>query len=129
MVKTKEKVRKKDRKNIVTGVIHISATFNNTLVSVSDLQGNIIAWSSSGCHGFKGARKSTPYAAQSVSMDACKKAMNHGLKFVSVQIRGSGMGRDASLRAIQLAGLTVTMIKDITPIPHNGCRPPKRRKV
>lgn len=129
MVKGKDKVKKRDRKSVVSGVVHISASFNNTLVCVSDLQGNVISWSSSGHHGFKGARKSTPYAAQVVSDDAVKKAMEHGLKFVSVEIRGAGSGRDSALRSLQASGLTVTSIKDVTPIPHNGCRPSKKRRV
>jgi small subunit ribosomal protein S11 len=125
----KQKLKKREKKNIVTGVAHVSASFNNTLITISDLQGNVIAWSSSGHQGFKGSRKSTPYAAQVVAEDAAKKAMEHGLKFISVEVRGPGTGRESALRTFQSVGLVVTAIKDVTPIPHNGCRPSKRRRV
>lgn len=125
------KVRKKKvKKNIEVGVAHIQATFNNTIVTITDTEGNTIAWSSAGCEGrFKGSRKSTPYAAQVAAADAVKKAQEHGVKTVSVLIKGPGAGREAALRALQASGLKVTMIKDVSPIPHNGCRPPKRRRV
>jgi small subunit ribosomal protein S11 len=125
----KQKLKKREKKNIITGVAHVSASFNNTLITITDLQGNVIAWSSSGHQGFKGSRKSTPYAAQVVAEDAAKKAMEHGLKFVSVEVRGPGTGRESALRTFQSVGLVVTAIKDVTPIPHNGCRPSKRRRV
>jgi len=124
------KGRKKVRKNIEVGVVHIQATFNNTIVTITDTEGNTIAWSSAGVEGrFKGSRKSTPYAAQVSMSDAVQKAMEHGLKTVSVSVKGPGPGREAALRALQTTGLRITMIKDVTPIPHNGCRPPKRRRV
>jgi small subunit ribosomal protein S11 len=125
----KQKLKKREKKNIITGVAHVSASFNNTLITITDLQGNVIAWSSSGHQGFKGSRKSTPYAAQVVAEDAAKKAMEHGLKFLSVEVRGPGTGRESALRTFQSVGLVVTAIKDVTPIPHNGCRPSKRRRV
>ncbi|MCL2567678.1 MAG: 30S ribosomal protein S11 [Alphaproteobacteria bacterium] len=125
----KQKVKKRERKNVITGVAHVSASFNNTLITITDLQGNVISWSSSGHQGFKGSRKSTPYAAQVVAEDAAKKAMEHGLKFISVEVRGPGTGRESALRMFQSAGLVVTSIKDVTPIPHNGCRPSKKRRV
>lgn len=121
--------KKKVKKNIAVGVVHIQATFNNTLITISDQTGNVISWSSAGARGFKGSRKSTPFAAQVAAGDACAKAMEHGLKSVSVYVKGPGAGRESALRAIGAAGLKVTMIKDVTPIPHNGCRPPKRRRV
>ncbi|OQX62830.1 MAG: 30S ribosomal protein S11 [Desulfococcus sp. 4484_241] len=121
--------RKRVRKNIATGVVHIQATFNNTIVTVTDVAGNVISWASAGSRGFKGSRKSTPFAAQMASEDAVKKAMSHGLQTVEVYVKGPGPGRESALRALQIAGLTVTAIKDVTPIPHNGCRPPKRRRV
>ena len=121
--------KKKIRKNIIKGIVHIKATFNNTMVTITDAQGNTISWSSSGTMGFKGSRKSTPYAAQMAAEDAAKKAMEHGLQTVEVLVRGPGSGRESALRALQAAGLTVTAISDTTPIPHNGCRPPKRRRV
>ena len=123
------RVRRRERKSVPVGIAHISATFNNTVVTVTDLQGNVIAWSSSGVHGFKGSRKATPYASQVTAESAAKKAMDHGMKTISVQVKGPGSGRESALRALQAAGLTVTNIKDVTPIPHNGCRPPKRRRV
>ena len=122
-------VRRRERKNIVTGVVHVNASFNNTMVTISDEQGNAISWSSAGHMGFKGSRKSTPFAAQMAAEDAAKKAMEHGLKSVDVLVRGPGSGRESALRALQAAGLTVTNIRDVTPIPHNGVRPRKRRRV
>lgn len=128
--KSGAKSRKKVRKNIETGVVHVQATFNNTIITITDMQGNTIAWSSAGVEGrFKGSRKSTPYAAQISASDAVQKAMEHGLKSVTVLVRGPGPGREAALRALQTTGLRITMIRDVTPIPHNGCRPPKRRRV
>ena len=131
MAKTTKKVIKKrrERKNIESGAAHISSTFNNTIVTLTDLQGNTIAWASAGELGFKGSRKSTPFAAQMAAEHAAKLAMDHGLRTVEVFVRGPGSGREAAIRALQTAGLEVTMIKDVTPIPHNGCRPPKRRRV
>ena len=123
------RVKKRERKNITSGVAHVNATFNNTLVTITDAQGNAISWSSAGSQGFKGSRKSTPYAAQLAAADAGQKAQEHGLKTLEVFVRGPGSGRESALRALQAVGLTVTSIKDVTPIPHNGCRPPKRRRV
>jgi small subunit ribosomal protein S11 len=123
------RVRKKERKNITNGVVHVSSSFNNTMVTITDVQGNTIAWSSSGLMGFKGSRKSTPYAAQLAAEDAGKKASEHGLKNVDVEVSGPGSGRESALRALQSIGFTITSIRDVTPIPHNGCRPPKRRRV
>src|SRR5271156_490944 len=123
------RIKKRERKNISTGVVHVNATFNNTIVTVSDMQGNTISWSSAGAHGFKGSRKSTPYAAQVTADAAARKAQEHGLKTVLVEVKGPGTGRESALRALQAAGLVVTSIKDVTPVPHNGCRPPKRRRV
>ena len=128
-VAAKKKVVKRVRKNIPTGMVHIQSTFNNTIVTVTDPAGNTVAWSSAGVKGFKGSRKSTPFAAQLVAEDAARKAMEHGMKSAGVVIKGPGAGRESALRAIQTAGLKVTMIVDVTPIPHNGCRPPKRRRV
>lgn len=121
--------KKKEKKNVHTGVAHIQSTFNNTIIAISDLDGNVISWSSAGSQGFKGSRKSTPFAAQIAAEVAAKKAMEHGLKSVEVFIKGPGSGREAALRALQAIGISITMIKDVTPIPHNGCRPPKRRRV
>ncbi len=121
--------KKKERKNIPTGVAHIKATFNNTLVTITDPAGNVVSWSSAGVQGFKGSRKGTPFAAQLAAGDAAKKAMEHGMRSVDVFVRGPGAGREAALRAIQAAGLAVNLIRDASPIPHNGCRPPKRRRV
>ena len=121
--------RRRERKNITSGVAHVNASFNNTVVTITDAQGNTIAWSSSGSQGFKGSRKSTPYAAQVAAEDAGKKAMEHGMKILEVEVCGPGSGRESALRALQAAGFTITSIKDVTPIPHNGCRPPKRRRV
>ncbi|MCX7824971.1 MAG: 30S ribosomal protein S11 [Verrucomicrobiae bacterium] len=119
----------KGAKNIHTGIAHVLATFNNTMVSITDLQGNVIGWSSAGKVGFKGSRKSTAYAAQLVAQDAARQAMAHGMREVEVQVRGPGSGRESAIRALQAAGLEITVIKDTTPIPHNGCRPPKKRRV
>ena len=122
-------LRRRDRKNIENGSAHIKSTFNNTIVTISDLQGNVLSWSSAGGLGFRGNRKSTPFAAQSAAETAAKAAMVHGLKTVEVYVKGPGAGREAAIRALSAAGLEVRMIKDVTPIPHNGCRPPKRRRV
>ena len=122
-------LRRRDRKNIENGSAHIQSTFNNTIVTISDLQGNTISWASAGGLGFRGNRKSTPFAAQSAAETAAKAAMVHGLKTVEVYVKGPGAGREAAIRALSTAGLEVKMIKDVTPIPHNGCRPPKRRRV
>ena len=122
-------VKAKGSKNVVTGVAHVLATFNNTIVSVTDLNGNIIGWSSAGKVGFKGSRKSTAYAAQLVAQDACRQAMGHGLKEVEVLVKGPGAGRESAVRAIQAIGLDISVIRDVTPVPHNGCRPPKQRRV
>jgi small subunit ribosomal protein S11 len=124
-----QRVRRRERKNITSGVVHVNASFNNTMVTIADEQGNTVSWSSAGTMGFKGSRKSTPYAAQLAAEDAAKKAMEHGLKTVNVEVMGPGSGRESALRALQSAGLTVNMIRDVTPIPHNGCRPRKRRRV
>ena len=129
MAKEKTRVRRKEKKNISSGVAHVSASFNNTKITIADAQGNAISWSSAGTMGFKGSRKSTPYAAQMAAEDAGKKAMEHGVKTLEVNVRGPGSGRESALRALQALGLTVTTIRDVTPIPHNGCRPPKRRRV
>jgi len=123
------KVRRRERKNITSGVAHVNATFNNTMITITDAQGNAIAWSSAGSQGFKGSRKSTPYAAQVAGEDAGKKAMDHGMKTLEVEVKGPGSGRESALRALQTVGFTVTSIRDVTPIPHNGCRPRKRRRV
>jgi len=120
---------KKEKKNVPTGIIHIQSTFNNTIVTVTDNDGNVIAQSSAGRVGFKGSRKSTPFAAQMAAQDALKQAMEQGLKIAEVRIKGPGVGREAALRALQMEGFTVSVIRDVTPIPHNGCRPPKRRRV
>ena len=131
MAKVAKKVVKKrrERKNIEKGSVHIQATFNNTIVTISDVQGNTISWASAGELGFKGSRKSTPFAAQSASETAAKAAMEHGLKSVEVFVKGPGSGRESAIRALETVGLQITMIKDVTPVPHNGCRPPKRRRV
>lgn len=123
------RARKKERKNISSGIAHVNATFNNTMITISDVQGNTIAWSSAGTMGFKGSRKSTPYAAQVAAEAAGKKAMEHGMKVVSVLVKGPGTGRESALRALQAVGFTVTSIQDVSPVPHNGCRPRKRRRV
>lgn len=121
--------KKKERKNIQNGIAHIRSTFNNTIVTITDTSGNAISWASAGGQGFKGSRKSTPFAAQIAADNAAKKAMEHGLQNIEVYVKGPGSGREAALRALQAAGFTITLIKDVTPIPHNGCRPPKRRRV
>ena len=123
------RVKKKEKRVIVSGVVHVNSTFNNTLISFTDAQGNVVAWSSSGTMGFKGSRKSTPYAAQMAAEDAGRKAQEVGMKEVEVRVKGPGSGREAALRALQAVGFTIKSIKDITPVPHNGCRPPKRRRV
>ncbi len=121
--------KRRERKNIDSGAVHIQSTFNNTIVTISDTQGNTVSWASAGEMGFRGSRKSTPFAAQTAAETAAKAAMEHGMKTVEVYVKGPGQGREAAIRALQTAGLTVTLIKDVTPIPHNGCRPPKRRRV
>ena len=121
--------RRRERKNVEKGAVHIRSSFNNTMVTITDLQGNALSWASTGGLGFRGSRKSTPYAAQMCAETAAKAAMEHGLKTVEVYVKGPGQGREAAIRALQSAGLEVVMIKDVTPIPHNGCRPPKRRRV
>ncbi len=129
MAKEQTRVKRRERKNISSGVAHVSATFNNTIITITDAQGNTIAWASAGGQGFKGSRKSTPYAAQMAAESAGRKAQEHGMKTLEVQVRGPGSGRESALRALQAVGLTVTSIKDVSRIPHNGCRPPKRRRV
>jgi len=129
MSTTKAKTKKKIRKNVQSGVAHIQSTFNNTIVSITDVSGNVISWSSAGVRGFKGSRKSTPFAAQLAAEDAAKKAMDHGMRSITVLVNGPGAGRESALRALQSAGFKIGLIRDITPIPHNGCRPPKRRRV
>ena len=121
--------RRRERKNITAGVAHVNATFNNTMITITDAQGNTIAWSSSGTQGFKGSRKSTPYAAQMAAEDAGKKAMEHGVRTLEIEVKGPGSGRESALRALQSVGFMISSIRDVTPIPHNGCRPPKRRRV
>jgi small subunit ribosomal protein S11 len=129
MAKDKTRIRRRERKNITSGVAHVNATFNNTMITITDAQGNAISWASAGGMGFKGSRKSTPYAAQVAAEEAAKKAMEHGMTTIEVQVKGPGSGRESALRALQTTGFTVTAIRDVTPIPHNGCRPPKRRRV
>ena len=129
MVKEKTRTKKRERKNISSGIAHINSSFNNTKILISDAQGNAIAWSSAGTMGFKGSRKSTPYAAQIAAEDAAKKAQEHGVKTIEVEIQGPGSGRESALRALSAIGLIVTSIRDVTPMAHNGCRPPKRRRV
>ena len=131
MAKAVKKVvkRRRERKNIEKGVVHIQATFNNTIVTITDVNGNAISWASAGELGFKGSRKSTPFAAQSASETAARAAVEHGLKSVEVYVKGPGSGRESAIRALETVGLSITMIKDVTPVPHNGCRPPKRRRV
>jgi small subunit ribosomal protein S11 len=121
--------KKKEKKNITEGIAHIQSTFNNTIVTITDLHGNVIAWSSAGLQGFKGSRKSTPFAAQMAAEDVARKAKDQGMRKVQVYIKGPGAGRESALRSLQIAGLTITLIRDVTPVPHNGCRPPKRRRV
>jgi len=127
--KKKTKTKKRERKSIIEGRACIQATFNNTIITLTDKEGNVIAWSSSGTAGFKGSRKSTPYAAQLAANNAARKAMEHGLKQVEVYVKGPGSGREAAIRSLQSSGLYITSIRDVTPMPHNGCRPPKRRRV
>ncbi|MDE1174589.1 MAG: 30S ribosomal protein S11 [Parvibaculaceae bacterium] len=129
MAKEKVRIKRKERKNIVSGVAHVDSTFNNTIITIADAQGNVISWSSAGAMGFKGSRKSTPFAAQMAAEDAGKKAMEHGMRTLEVAVKGPGAGRESALRALQSVGFTVTVINDVTPIAHNGCRPPKRRRV
>ena len=129
MAKEPTRPRRRERKNITSGVVHVSSSFNNTMITITDIQGNTITWSSAGKMGFKGSRKSTPYAAQVAAEEAGKAAMEHGMKTVEVQVSGPGSGRESALRALQACGLQVTTIRDVTPIPHNGVRPPKRRRV
>ena len=129
MAKARKKSSRRVKKNVPVGVVHIQATFNNTIVTVSDPQGNTLSWSSAGVKGFKGSRKSTPFAAQMVAEDAVNKAMGHGLQAAAIFVKGPGAGRESALRAVAGCGIRVTQIRDVTPIPHNGCRPPKRRRV
>ncbi len=126
---TSTRVRRRERKNITAGVAHVNASFNNTKITITDAQGNTISWSSAGSQGFKGSRKSTPYAAQIAAEDAGRKAMEHGMKTLEIQVKGPGSGRESALRALQAVGFSITSIRDVTPIPHNGCRPRKRRRV
>jgi small subunit ribosomal protein S11 len=129
MVKDKTRVKRREKKNITSGIAFVNATYNNTMITITDAQGNAISWSSAGGMVFKGSRKSTPYAAQVAAEDAARKAMEHGMKTIEVMVKGPGTGRESALRALQSTGFTITSIKDVTPIPHNGCRPPKRRRV
>ena len=129
MAQAPQRIRRRERKNITAGVAHVNASFNNTMITITDAQGNAIAWSSAGTMGFKGSRKSTPYAAQVAAEDAGKKAMEHGMKNLEIEVRGPGSGRESALRALQASGFTIVTIRDVTPIPHNGCRPPKKRRV
>ena len=129
MAKEPTRIKRRERKNITNGVAHVNASFNNTMITITDVQGNAISWSSAGMMGFKGSRKSTPYAAQVAAEDAGKKAQDHGLKTLEVEVKGPGAGRESALRALQSIGLTITSIRDVTSIPHNGCRPPKPRRV
>jgi small subunit ribosomal protein S11 len=129
MAQGKTKGKKKVRKNVGSGLAHISSTFNNTIVTITDLSGNAVSWSSAGSRGFKGSRKSTPFAAQLAAEDAARKAQDHGVHSVAIFVKGPGAGRESALRAFQNVGMKVTLIRDVTPIPHNGCRPPKRRRV
>ncbi len=125
----KAKTKKKVKKNVQTGIAHISSTFNNTIVTITDVSANVVSWSSAGACGFKGSRKSTPFAAQLAAENAAKKAQDHGMRTVQVFVKGPGAGRESALRALQSAGFKISLIRDVTPIPHNGCRPPKRRRV
>ncbi len=129
MAKPQARLRRREKKNITSGIAHVSATFNNTKITITDVQGNTIAWASAGGQGFKGSRKSTPYAAQLAGEDAGRKAQEHGMKTLEVNVKGPGSGRESALRALQAVGFIITVIRDVTPIPHNGCRPPKRRRV
>ena len=129
MAQAPQRIKRRERKNITAGVAHVNASFNNTMITITDAQGNTIAWASSGSQNFKGSRKSTPYAAQVAAEAAGRKAMEHGVRTVEVEVKGPGAGRESALRALQAVGFTITQIRDVTPIPHNGCRPPKRRRV
>ncbi|MEM1046208.1 MAG: 30S ribosomal protein S11 [Pseudomonadota bacterium] len=129
MARDTTRVKRRERKNITSGMAHVNSSFNNTMITITDAQGNAISWSSAGSMGFKGSRKSTPYAAQMAAEDAARKAQEHGMKTLEVEVRGPGSGRESALRALQSAGFTITSIRDVTPIPHNGCRPRKRRRV
>ena len=129
MAQAPQRLRRRERKNITAGVAHVNASFNNTMITITDAQGNTIAWASSGSNGFKGSRKSTPFAAQLAAEDAAKKAMDHGMRSISVFVNGPGSGRESALRALQAAGFKINLIRDVTPVPHNGCRPRKRRRV
>jgi small subunit ribosomal protein S11 len=129
LARRRQRVRRRDRRVVEKGIAHIKSTFNNTIVSITDPQGGVVSWSSSGKQGFKGSRKSTPFAAQMAAEDAAKQAIEYGMREVEVRVKGPGAGREAAIRALQAAGLEVTLIKDVTPVPHNGCRPPKRRRV
>lgn len=129
MAKEPSRIKRKDKKNITNGVAHVNATFNNTMITITDVQGNTVCWASAGGMGFKGSRKSTPYAAQMAAEEAGKKAQEHGMKTLEVEVKGPGSGRESALRALQAVGLIITSIRDVTTIPHNGCRPPKRRRV
>jgi small subunit ribosomal protein S11 len=129
MARERARVRRKEKKNITSGVAHVNASFNNTMITITDAQGNAVSWASAGGMGFKGSRKSTPFAAQMAAEDAGRKALEHGMKTIDVQVCGPGSGRESALRALQSCGFQVTSIRDVTPIPHNGCRPPKRRRV
>lgn len=124
-----KRVKKKVRKNVATGIAHIQSTFNNTVVTITDVNGAAVSWSSAGARGFKGSRKSTPFAAQLAAEEAARKAMEHGMRSIAVFVKGPGAGRESALRALQTAGFKITLIRDVTPVPHNGCRPPKRRRV
>lgn len=126
---TRKTGKKKEKKNVPEGIVHIQSTFNNTIITITDLSGNVVAWSSSGTQGFKGSRKSTPFAAQVAAEEAVKKAKEQGMRRVQVYVKGPGSGRESALRSLQVAGLSISLIRDVTPIPHNGCRPPKRRRV
>jgi small subunit ribosomal protein S11 len=129
MAKEATRVKRRERKNISSGTAHVNSTFNNTMITITDAQGNSIAWSSAGAQGFKGSRKSTPFAAQMAAEDVAKKAQEHGMRLLEVEVSGPGSGRESALRALQAAGFTITSIRDVTPIPHNGCRPRKKRRV
>ncbi len=129
MAKEPGRIRRADRKNITSGIAHVNSTFNNTMITVTDAQGNTVAWQTAGGMGFKGSRKSTPYAAQVAAEDVAKKVMDHGMTTLEINVNGPGSGRESAVRALAAAGLTITTIRDVTPMPHNGCRPPKRRRV
>ena len=129
MAKPAPRLRRREKKNITSGIAHVNASFNNTMITITDVQGNAIAWSSAGGQGFKGSRKSTPYAAQMAAEDAGRKAMEHGMRTLEINVKGPGSGRESALRALQAVGFTITAIRDVSRIPHNGCRPPKRRRV